>query len=84
MSELSQFRWLYSLDDGCRGEGGMSYGVTDQFGRRAEENPTKVWNIYSTVLYLLGLDYGNLSCYHNGIDQHLTNVHGRVVKQVLA
>ena len=65
-------------------KGGVSYGATDQFGRRAEENPTKVWNIYSTVLYLLGLDYGNLSCYHNGIDQHLTNVHGRVVKQVLA
>jgi len=65
-------------------KGGMSYGATDQFGRRAEENPTKVWNIYSTVLYLLGLDYRNLSCHHTGIDERLTKVHGRVVKQVMA
>ncbi|MDB3939932.1 DUF1501 domain-containing protein [Verrucomicrobiales bacterium] len=65
-------------------KGGVSYGATDQFGRRAEENPTTVWNIYSTVMYLLGLDYRNLSCHHTGIDERLTKVHGRVVKQVMA
>jgi len=65
-------------------KGGVSYGATDQFGRRAEENPTTVWNIYSTVMYLLGLDYRNLSCHHTGIDERLTKVHGRVVKQVVA
>ncbi len=65
-------------------KGGVSYGATDQFGRRAEENPTTVWDFYSTVLHLLGLDYEKLSYYHNGIDQRLTDVHGGVVKQVLA
>lgn len=65
-------------------KGGTSYGATDEFGRRAEENPTTVWDFYSTVLHLLGLDYEKLSFYHNGIDQRLTDVHGGVVKQVLA
>ena len=65
-------------------KGGVSYGATDEFGRRAEENPTTVWDFYSTVLHLLGLDYERLSYYHNGIDQRLTDVHGGVVKQVLA
>ena len=45
---------------------------------------TTVWDFYSTVLHLLGLDYEKLSFYHNGIDQRLTDVHGGVVKQVLA
>lgn len=65
-------------------KGGVSYGATDDFGRRAEENPTTVWDYYSTVLHLLGLDYEKLSFYHNGIDQRLTDVHGGVVHSVLA
>jgi arylsulfatase A-like enzyme len=65
-------------------KGGTSYGATDDFGRRAEENPTTVWDYYSTVLHLLGLDYEKLSFYHNGIDQRLTDVHGGVVKSVLS
>tara|TARA_R110002096_G_scaffold112163_7_gene244472 strand:- start:1122 stop:2543 length:1422 start_codon:yes stop_codon:yes gene_type:complete len=65
-------------------KGGVSYGATDEFGRRAEQNPTSVWDYYSTVLHLLGLDYKKLSYYHNGIDQRLTDVHGGVVREVLA
>jgi hypothetical protein len=65
-------------------KGGVSHGATDEFGRRAEQNPTTVWDFYSTVLHLLGLDYEKLSFYHNGIDQRLTDVHGGVVRQVLA
>jgi len=65
-------------------KGGTSYGATDDFGRRAEQNPTTIWEFYSTVLHLLGLDYNQLSYYHNGLDRQLTDVHGHLIKQVLA
>lgn len=65
-------------------KGGVSYGATDDFGRRAEQNPTTVWEFYSTVLHLLGLDYNQLSWYHNGFDRRLTDVHGHVITDVLA
>ena len=63
---------------------GVSYGATDEFGRRAQENPTTVWEFYSTVLHLLGLDYQRLTYYHNGIDRRLTDVHGHVISELLA
>lgn len=65
-------------------KGGTSYGATDDFGRRAEQNPTTIWEFYSTVLHLLGLDYEQLSWYHNGLDRRLTDVHGHVIRKVLA
>jgi len=65
-------------------KGGATYGATDEFGRRAVENPTSIWEFYSTVLHLLGLDYERLTWYHNGLDRALTDVHGKVIRQVLA
>ena len=65
-------------------KGGTSYGTTDEFGRRAQENITNIWEFHSTVLHLLGLDYKQLSWYHNGFDRRLTDVHGRVIKELLA
>ena len=65
-------------------KGGTSYGATDEFGRRAEQNPTTIWEFYSTVLHILGLDYEKLSWYHNGLDRRLTDVHGHVIRNVLA
>jgi hypothetical protein len=65
-------------------KGGMSYGATDQFGRRAAVNPTTVWDFYGTVLHLLGFDHERLSYYYNGFDRRLTDVHGGVVRDVLA
>ena len=63
---------------------GASYGATDPFGRRSVENVTNVWEFYATVLHLLGYDYDRLTWYYNGIDRKLTDVHGRVIKEVLA
>lgn len=63
---------------------GVSYGATDPFGRRAVEKPTNVWEFYATVLHLLGLDFDRLSYYYNGLDRKLTDVHGRVIREVLA
>ena len=64
--------------------GGMSYGSTDDFGRRAVDNVSTVWDFYATVLHLLGVDHEQLTFYHNGLHRRLTDVHGKVVRQVLA
>ncbi len=63
---------------------GMSYGATDEFGHRAVENVLTLYDLHATVLHLLGLDHERLSFYHNGIERRLTDVHGRVIKEVLA
>lgn len=73
---------LWMMGGGVKG--GTSYGSTDEFGRRAQENPTTIWEFYSTVLHILGLDYNRLSWYHNGLDRRLTDVHGQIIKEVLA
>lgn len=65
-------------------KGGVSYGATDEFGRRAEVNPTSVWDFYATVLHLLGFDHERLTWYHNGLDRRLTDVHGHVIGEALA
>jgi hypothetical protein len=64
--------------------GGTSYGATDEFGRRAVENVTTVWDFYATALHLLGLDHTRLTWRHNGLDRRLTDVHGHVLHDVLA
>ena len=65
-------------------KGGVSYGSTDEFGRRAAEHPTTVWDFYATVLHLLGFQHEQLTWYHNGLDRRLTDVHGHAIKQILA
>jgi len=65
-------------------KGATSYGATDPLGRRAEENPTTVWDFYATALHLLGFDHTKLTWYSNGLDRRLTNVHGRVIGEVLS
>ncbi|MCA9128095.1 MAG: DUF1501 domain-containing protein [Planctomycetales bacterium] len=65
-------------------KGGVSYGATDEFGRRAEVNPTTVWDFYATVLHVLGFDHESLTWYHNGLDRRLTDVHGQVIKDLLS
>jgi hypothetical protein len=65
-------------------KGGVSYGATDEFGRRAEQQPTTIWDFYATVLDILGFDHTKLTWYHNGLDRRLTDVHGHVIREVLA
>jgi hypothetical protein len=64
--------------------GGVSYGATDPFGRRAEVDPVTVWDFYATVLHVLGLDHEKLTYYHNGLDRRLTDVEGHVLFPILA
>ena len=65
-------------------KGGVSYGATDAFGRRAELNPTTVWDFYATALHILGFEHEQLTYYHNGFDRRLTDVHGKVIRDIVA
>jgi hypothetical protein len=48
------------------------------------EGVTSVYDFYATILHILGLDHERLSFYHNGIERRLTDVHGGVIKEILA
>ena len=61
-----------------------SYGQTDAFGYQAVENPSSVYELHATMLHLLGLDHQRLSYFHNGTEQRLTFVKGRVIEEILA
>jgi hypothetical protein len=62
---------------------GVSYGATDDFGRRAVAQVATIYDFHATVLHLLGLDHEKLTFYHNGINRRLTDVHGHVIKEVV-
>jgi len=63
---------------------GFSYGRTDELGYKAAENPVTLYDFHATMLHLLGIDHTRLSWYHNGLQRRLTDVHGHVIKDVLA
>ena len=63
---------------------GFSYGATDEVGWKAVEKPVSWPDFHATVLHLLGIDHERLTFYHNGIQRRLTNVHGQVLKGVIA
>lgn len=62
----------------------FSYGATDEFGYQAVEKVTTIYDLHATILHLLGIDHERLSYYNNGIERRLTDVHGHVIKAVLA
>lgn len=64
--------------------GGTAYGETDELGYQAAVNPTYCYDLHATALHLLGLDHEKLSFYNNGIDRRLTDVHGHVIREILA
>jgi hypothetical protein len=62
----------------------FSHGATDEFGYQAVENVCTIYDLHATILHLLGLDHERLSYYHNGIERRLTDVHGQVIREILA
>ena len=56
----------------------------DDFGFEAVENRTHVHDIHATILHLMGLDHERLTYFHQGRNESLTDVHGNVIKDVLA
>lgn len=89
MSEQGKGRdhnpWGYSTVLAGGGvKGGMAYGATDEFGLRAEEKPVHVHDLHATILHLLGLEHTELTFFHEGRDQRLTDVEGNVVREILS
>ncbi len=64
--------------------GGMSHGATDELGYMAVEDVVSVHDLHATMLYLLGIDHTKLTFKFLGRDFRLTDVHGEVVKKILA
>ena len=65
-------------------KGGVSQGRTDEFGFNVAANPVHVHDLNATVLHLLGLDHERLTFKYQGREFRLTDVHGKVVKALLA
>jgi hypothetical protein len=63
---------------------GLSHGATDELGFHVVENPVHVHDLQATILHLLGFDHEKLTYRHAGRDFRLTDVHGEVVKALLA
>jgi uncharacterized protein (DUF1501 family) len=63
---------------------GLTYGATDELGFHITENPVHVHDLQATILHLLGFDHEKLTFHHAGRDFRLTDVHGKVVKDLLA
>ena len=64
--------------------GGYVHGATDEFGFKAVENRMHVYDLHATILRLLGFDHEKLTFRHAGRDFRLTDVHGNVVKDLIA
>jgi hypothetical protein len=63
---------------------GITYGKTDDLGFNVVENPVHVHDLQATILHLLGLDHERLTYHYQGRDFRLTDVHGKVVRDLLA
>jgi len=63
---------------------GVSYGESDELGYQAAEGKTYCYDLHATILHLLGIDHERLTFRHDGIDRRLTDVHGHVIREILA
>jgi hypothetical protein len=65
-------------------KGGTTYGATDEFGFKAVDNPVHVHDLHATILHLLGFEHEKFTYRYAGRDFRLTDVHGKVVREILA
>jgi hypothetical protein len=65
-------------------KGGTIFGQTDDYGYRVVENPVTIHDLHATMMHLLGIDHKRLTFHFGGRDFRLTDVHGNIIKQVLA
>ncbi|MDZ4402004.1 DUF1501 domain-containing protein [Prosthecobacter sp.] len=65
-------------------KGGTAFGETDEFGNLVASDPLNIHDIHATLLHQMGIDHEKLIFRHGGRDQRLTDVHGRVVTELLA
>jgi len=62
---------------------GVSFGATDELGRKAVEKVSSIHDLNATILHLLGLNHEALTFEHNGVERRLTDVHGHVIREIL-
>lgn len=65
-------------------KGGYAYGATDEFGWAATENRTSLHDFHATILHLMGIDHKALTYHYSGRDFRLTDVHGKVMHEIIA
>ena len=65
-------------------KGGTVVGATDHFGYKAVESPQSVYDLHATILHLMGLDHERLTYRHSGRDMRLTDVHGNLIREIIA
>ena len=65
-------------------KGGVAHGATDEFGFRAVENRVNIHDLHATLLHQMGIDHERLTYRFSGRDYRLTDVHGRVLKELIA
>jgi hypothetical protein len=65
-------------------KGGISYGATDEFGLTAVEDRVHVHDLHATILHLMGLDHERLTYRYSGRDYRLTDVHGKVISEIIS
>ncbi len=63
---------------------GMSYGKTDDYSYNVVEDKVHIHDLQATMMHLLGIDHERLTYRHQGRRYRLTDVHGEVVKAILA
>jgi Protein of unknown function (DUF1501) len=65
-------------------KGGFSHGATDDYGFFASQGRVHIHDMHATILHLMGLDHEKLTFRHAGRDFRLTDVHGRVIEEIIA
>jgi uncharacterized protein (DUF1501 family) len=63
---------------------GVTHGESDPWAWKAATGQTFCYDLHATILHLLGIDHTRLTFRHNGIDRRITDVHGHVIKSILA
>jgi arylsulfatase A-like enzyme len=63
---------------------GVAYGQSDELAFKTADNPAYSYDFHATILHLLGIDHTKRTWRQNDVDRRLTDVHGHVVKEVLA
>ena len=68
---------------GCAIKPGFSYGASDEFGHNVVQDPVHVHDFQATIMHLLGIDHEQLTYKFQGRRFRLTDIHGKVVNQIL-
>ncbi len=65
-------------------KGGVTHGASDEWSYKAAVDPTYGYDVHATIFHLLGIDHTRLTYRHNGLDRRLTDVHGTILRPILA